>query len=272
MTISRVAADRYASDATLLVDITNNADVDRPAVYSEVWPWWVKGWMSEMAVSVNGTARRESDLAVAQLTPADLLQDVEYHPSVPPTPSTTTLHLSLTLPARSTLRLSIPFTKLTLKYDDHRPDAERGREIPPGVLTLLDVEGEDAQSEAQETVDPRKSSRRRVYSAKLLLDVPTPDFSMPYNVIIMSSTVMAVFFGSIQGRLVRRWGWVETDGEGTSGSENSRNGEPRVEPSGLKESAVYDVKAYEQADEEVDTDSDAESEPGAPAADYRKSS
>jgi ATP/ADP translocase len=31
---------------------------------------------------------------------------------------------------------------------------------------------------------------------------------MPYNVIIMTSTVMAVFFGSIQGRLIRRWGWV----------------------------------------------------------------
>lgn len=34
---------------------------------------------------------------------------------------------------------------------------------------------------------------------------------MPYNVIIMTSTVMAVFFGSIQGRLIRRWGWVEKD-------------------------------------------------------------
>ncbi|KLT45242.1 Gpi16 subunit, GPI transamidase component [Cutaneotrichosporon oleaginosum] len=239
VTISRVAADRNAADATLVVDIANNADVDRPAVYSEVWPWWVKGWMSELAVSIDSEDRR------------DLLRDIEYIPSVPPTPSTTTLHLHLTLPARSTLRLSIPFTKLTLKYDDHRPDAERGREIPSGVLTLLDVEGEDDESEAD--VDHRRSSRRRVYSAKLLLDVPTPDFSMPYNVIIMTSTVMAVFFGSIQGRLVRRWGWVETGPSEEPVVEQVPESE-RLFPPGEK--ASYDI--FEGDLNANDTDSDAE--------------
>jgi len=71
-------------------------------------------------------------------------------------------------------------------------------EIPSGVLTLLDA-------------DMGKQERRRVYTSKLLLDVPTPDFSMPYNVIIMSSTVMAVFFGLMQGNLTRRWGWIEVE-------------------------------------------------------------
>ena len=136
-----------------------------------------------------------------------------YHPSKPPKTSTTSVHLSLTLPPLSTLFLSIPFTKLTLKYTEHRPDAERGVEIPSGVLTLLDVDEESAQPDGTTpqigAMDPRKSGRRRLYTPRLLLDVPTPDFSMPYNVIIMSSTVMAVFFGLMQGALTRRWGWVE---------------------------------------------------------------
>ncbi|BEI85142.1 hypothetical protein CcaverHIS002_0505430 [Cutaneotrichosporon cavernicola] len=245
VTISRVAADRNAADATLVIDITNNADVDRPVVYSEVWPWWVKGWMSEMTVRVDGKDKR------------GLLRGVEYMPSVPPTPSTTTLHLHLTLPAHSVLRVSIPFTKLTLKYDDHRPDAERGREIPPGVLTLLDIEGEDGEDgEGDGDVDHRRSSRRHVYAAKLLLDVPTPDFSMPYNVIIMSSTVMAVFFGSLQGRLVRRWGWVEiepTPEEAATEQEQVPEAEPLF-PRGEKVS-------YDMLEEDLnanDTDSDAE--------------
>jgi phosphatidylinositol glycan class T len=140
-----------------------------------------------------------------------VIHSIDYHPSVPPTPSTTTLHLALTLPARSTVRLSLPFTKLTLKYTDHVPDAERGREIPASVLTLLDIEGEVGDVSNDSTRDPRRTSRRHVFGPKLLVDVPTPDFSMPYNVIIMTSTVMAVFFGSIQGRLIRRWGWVERD-------------------------------------------------------------
>lgn len=196
ITVSRVAADRHASDATFVVEIANNGDVDRKAVYSEVWPWWVKGWLSEMEVSVHPQSSQP------------ILHSVDYHPSVPPTPTTTDLHLRLTLPARSTVRITLPFTKLTLKYTDHVPDAERGREIPASVLTLLDLEGEGPDDSPAGTVNVLRSSRRRIFGPKLLLDVPTPDFSMPYNVIIMTSTVMAVFFGSMQGRLIRRWGWV----------------------------------------------------------------
>ncbi|KAH0055487.1 hypothetical protein KCU72_g4585, partial [Aureobasidium melanogenum] len=35
--------------------------------------------------------------------------------------------------------------------------------------------------------------------------LPTPDFSMPYNVIILTSTVMAMAFGSIFNLVVRRF-------------------------------------------------------------------
>ena len=155
-----------------------------------------------------------------QLTvhPADLLESISYHPSTPPKQSTTTIHLTLILPSRSTIVLSIPFTKLTIKYIEHRPDAERGVEIPSGILTLLDLEGESMDPNDSlakiGTVTPRRSSRQHLYTSRILLDVPTPDFSMPYNVIIMSSTVMAVFFGLMHGGLTRRWGWVEVKGPG----------------------------------------------------------
>jgi hypothetical protein len=39
----------------------------------------------------------------------------------------------------------------------------------------------------------------------LLLSLPTPDFSMPYNVIILSSTVIALAFGSVFNLVVRRF-------------------------------------------------------------------
>src|SRR5438045_7927924 len=42
-------------------------------------------------------------------------------------------------------------------------------------------------------------------SSSLLLSLPTPDFSMPYNVIILSSTVIALAFGSVFNLLVRRF-------------------------------------------------------------------
>ena len=104
-----------------------------------------------------------------------------------------------------------------LKYTEHRPDAERGAEIPSGTLTLLDLEGEGGAVEGVDSegqYSPRRSGRSRIYTNRLLLDVPTPDFSMPYNVIIMSSTVMAIFFGLMQGSLTRRWAFVEVPLEG----------------------------------------------------------
>lgn len=154
--------------------------------------------MSEMSVTVDG---RERELSCSfTIDGLDPIQDMQYHPSLPPTESTTSIHLRLLLPAGSTILIKIPFTKLTLKYTEHRPDAERGRDIASGILTL-----DKANTTAGD------ANRPRIYTNRLLLDVPTPDFSMPYNVIIMSSTVMAVFFGLMHGSLTRRWGWVEVD-------------------------------------------------------------
>ena len=37
----------------------------------------------------------------------------------------------------------------------------------------------------------------RIYTEVLLVSLPTPDFSMPYNVICLTCTVVAIAFGSI---------------------------------------------------------------------------
>jgi hypothetical protein len=43
----------------------------------------------------------------------------------------------------------------------------------------------------------------RVYTEPLLVNLPTPDFSMPYNVICLTCTVMAVGYGSLYNLLTR---------------------------------------------------------------------
>lgn len=43
-----------------------------------------------------------------------------------------------------------------------------------------------------------------VRTTSLLLSLPTPDFSMPYNVIILTCTVVALCFGSMFNLLSRR--------------------------------------------------------------------
>ncbi len=43
----------------------------------------------------------------------------------------------------------------------------------------------------------------RIYTETLLVSLPTPDFSMPYNVITLTCTVIALFFGSMFNLMTR---------------------------------------------------------------------
>ena len=44
----------------------------------------------------------------------------------------------------------------------------------------------------------------RMYTEALLVSLPTPDFSMPYNVICLTCTVVAIAFGSLYNLSTKR--------------------------------------------------------------------
>ena len=124
------------------------------------------------------------------------MSDMIYHPPLLLAnghhgPST--LQATLTIPAKSTLRLSIDLSKAFLKYTEHPPDAMRGWDLPPAVLFPVTLR------------DGARTIPKRMYTPTLLVDLPTPDFSMPYNVIILSCTLMTLIFGSIFNLLTRKW-------------------------------------------------------------------
>ncbi|KAG2136236.1 GPI transamidase component PIG-T, partial [Suillus cothurnatus] len=52
----------------------------------------------------------------------------------------------------------------------------------------------------------------RIYTPTLLVDLPTPYFSMPYNIIILSCTLTALIFGSTFNLLTCKWAVVEIQG------------------------------------------------------------
>jgi len=96
------------------------------------------------------------------------------------------LEAALSLPPNSTLTLSYDFDKSVLRYTEYPPDANRGFDVAAAVITI-------------------PTTGFAIRTTSLLLSLPTPDFSMPYNVIILSSTVIALAFGSIFNLLVRRF-------------------------------------------------------------------
>lgn len=122
----------------------------------------------------------------------DIITSIYYRPALDRQRGTQ-LELQITVPPFSTVRLIYDFEKAILRYTEYPPDANRGFDVAPAVIRILS----NSSSDPSEAVYLRTTS--------LLLSLPTPDFSMPYNVIILTSTVMALAFGSIYNLLVRRF-------------------------------------------------------------------
>ena len=107
-----------------------------------------------------------------------------------------------------------------LRYTEHPPDAQRGWDLPPAVLVPLisgnislslgDVTGAEALLN-RSTHLPPDGRLPKIYSPVLLVDLATPDFSMPYNVIIMSCTLIALIFGSVFNLVTRKFVMVSVN-------------------------------------------------------------
>ena len=135
----------------------------------------------------------------------DLVSIISYTPPVPHA-RPALLQSVLTLPANSTVQLTMDVVKPFLRNTEHPPDAQRGWDLPPAVFIPLTAGQDSASENATGAGLPQLSSRgRRMYTPVLLVDLATPDFSMPYNVIIMSCTLIALIFGSVFNLLTRRF-------------------------------------------------------------------
>jgi len=102
----------------------------------------------------------------------------------------TQLEMHMSVPPASTVTISYDFEKAILRYTEYPPDANRGFDIASAVVRI----------HSQGAAHPSY-----LRTTNLLLPLPTPDFSMPYNVIILTSTVIALAFGSIFTILTRRF-------------------------------------------------------------------
>ncbi|KAI9105570.1 GPI transamidase component PIG-T [Phlyctochytrium arcticum] len=158
----------------LAVDLQNRHPTDPiQLTYMESIPWILKFYLSTLKVETTS----DSD--------ADIVGDMYYQPAID-RDRPTVLELQITLPPNSTSTLSIDFDKTFIKYTEHPPDANRGFDIGSAILTI-------------------NETHKRVYTETLLVALPTPDFSMPYNVITLTCTLLALFFGSMFNLLTRRF-------------------------------------------------------------------
>lgn len=146
--------------------------------YYESLPWFMRIYLSSLEMEVTHGNGNE-------LTLTDIVESQHYVPSIDRKRSTQ-LEFIMTIPANSTIALSYEFDKALLHFTEYPPDANHGFEIESLIVTIL---------------EPIPYQLR---TATLLLYLSTPDFSMPYNVIIISSTIMGLIFGTLYNLITKK--------------------------------------------------------------------
>lgn len=157
-------------------------------VYMESLPWFMKLYLHSLKAKINGLTADD-----------DLIKEMYYRPAHDRLRGTQ-LEIRMRIPANSTVVLTYDFEKAILRYTEYPPDANRGFDIPAAVIT---------GNVNHYSTGMGDRSGFSIRTTSLLLSLPTPDFSMPYNVIILTSTVIALAFGNIFNLLARRFVGVE---------------------------------------------------------------
>ena len=166
---------------TLLTNPSSTQPVE--FIYLESLPWFMKPYLHTLKAHIPGLLPQPSQKS--------LIKEIYYRPALDRCRGTQ-LELRISIPPSATLTLSYDFDKALLRYTEYPPDANRGFDVAPAIIRLLSRLG-------------ISNAPMYLRTTSLLLPLPTPDFSMPYNVIILTSTVMALAFGFVFNLLVRRF-------------------------------------------------------------------
>jgi len=193
LTAARFQSGTGQERGGIVTELRNTGTQDRTVVYLEVVPWYLRLYLHTLTVT---TGAGVSLLPVSQ----------KYVPGQDRT-RPYMLELVLKLPPRSTTRVSIQFERSLLRWVEYPPDANHGFYVPSATVTTrikdnrnmtLLLSPEDSTLSYSVWGNPDSGEDvLRIYTETLLVSLPTPDFSMPYNVICLACTVAALAFGPI---------------------------------------------------------------------------
>ncbi|NXJ85085.1 PIGT transamidase, partial [Trogon melanurus] len=168
-----------------------------PVILLETVPWYLRLYVHTLTIITKG---KENKPSYIHYQPA---QD-RRRPHL--------LEMLIQLPANSVTKITIQFERALLKWTEYTPDPNHGfyvgssvlSALVPSVIAMKDVDVE--QSPLFTSLFPSSDGSSyfvRLYTEPLLVNLPTPDFSMPYNVICLTCTVVAVCYGSFYNLLTR---------------------------------------------------------------------
>ncbi|CAN0915372.1 GPI transamidase component PIG-T [Linum grandiflorum] len=166
----------------------------------QVVPWYIKVYYHTLKLFVDDQAQPVGKF----------IEKVHVSPSVDKkSPGMMEMVLKLPCDVRSAA-LTLDFDKGFLHIDEYPPDANQGYDIPSAVISYtgfhsgMYLAGNNSIQKSPMLSSFQEKKHVKSYTEVLLVPLTTPDFSMPYNVITITCTVFALYFGSLLNVLRRR--------------------------------------------------------------------
>ena len=225
-------------DGGLTVEVTRNlgTDVDGGRKSRDTklrlfqpMPWYVRVFIHTLRVTYDGevvelVSGTKSKSKSSKSSTANFVEGLSWSPSIDrKRPSV--LEMQLAIPKDvAAVKIAVTYEKAFLYLNEFPPDANRGFDLPPAVLTFppprvirffRNLQGMDAlESPLLDLMEglvvggnTASEQPELVYLNGLLITMPTPDFSMPFNVITMVCTLMSLLAGGVLAALTKRPSW-----------------------------------------------------------------
>lgn len=191
----------------IVTKITNTHWTPLNVILQENLPWFVPVYLHTLRITVVGSGVEIQPNEITYI-PGRLRERASH------------LEIAFRCPSRVTVDVIIDFDYVFLKWLEYPPDANHGHYIGSAVVmaqlpiarnfTATPIDG-------HLFADSFNASRPAGYlinvrTEALLITLPTPDFSMPYNVICLACTVVALAFGPIHNLSTKKLSFAKKDG------------------------------------------------------------
>ncbi|XP_066246675.1 GPI transamidase component PIG-T [Euwallacea similis] len=180
----------------IVTEINNNHWASLDVVLLQNIAWYVPVYLHSLKVISNG---QEIQPMVLKYKPGRQREKPYY------------IEIVLKLPPRSVTTVSIDFDYVFLKWQEYPPDANHGFYIGSAVVSsyLPLAKNYTGLPQDSSTIFGSFNASRSGYlvqvrTENLIITLPTPDFSMPYNVICLACTVVALAFGPVHNITTKR--------------------------------------------------------------------
>lgn len=167
------------ADGTIVATVANHLDEPVRITYMDVIPHFLNVYLHTLTIRTKS----------GQELKADKLNFILSQDQTP-----TLIEFSVVVPASSEVHISYDFERAFLRWFDYKPDANKGVLLGSAVISVsLPSSSAYHIFQNYSMID----EDIKLYARPLLVILPTPDFSMPYNVICLVCSVLAAAFGPI---------------------------------------------------------------------------